>query len=401
MANARRIVPASRTANITYAVRDVVVLAQQVAATGKEMTYLNIGDPNRFDFATPPHIIEAVHQAMLDNRCGYAPSSGLEAARQAIIDDARRKGARDIQDVFVTTGASEAIDLCLSALLEEGQNILTPMPGYPLYTATLAKLKAKENPYYLDEANGWQPDVKDMAAKINDDTRAIVVINPNNPTGSLASRETLQAIVDLAAERNLMIFADEIYDKLLFDDAETVSIASLAGDVPVVTFNGLSKSYVAPGFRIGWGVVSGPGEVLGDYIEGLNKMLRARLSANHPEQFAIAPALAGDQSHITEMMAKLTKRRDLTVEMLNAIDNISCVSPGGAFYAFARLHTDKPDSLFAAELLRETGVVVVPGSGFGQVPGTQHFRIVFLPNEELLAKAYRQIGQFMAKFCKQ
>ncbi len=401
MADARRVIPASRTDNIKYAVRDVVVLAEQIAATGKEMTYLNIGDPNLYDFATPPHIIAAAHQAMLAGHCGYAPSTGLAAARQAIIDQALRNGIEAIQDVFVTNGASEAIDLCLSALLEPGQNVLTPVPGYPFYTATLAKLKAKENFYYLDEANGWQPDVADMAAKINDETRAIVVINPNNPTGSLASRQTLQAIVDLAAERNLIILADDIYDKLLFDGEEFVPIASLTDEVPVITFNGLSKSYIAPGFRIGWGAVSGPERVLDDYVEAVNKMLRARLSANHPEQYAIPAALEGDQSHIAEMIAKLTKRRDLTVDMLNAIDNISCVAPGGAFYAFAKLHTDKNDTEFAAGLLRETGVVVVPGSGFGQVPGTQHFRVVFLPDEATLACAYGQISEFMAKFCKQ
>ena len=399
MANAVRIVPASRTANIAYAVRDVVLLAQEVAATGKEMLYLNIGDPNLFDFATPPHIIDAVAEAMRANHCGYAPSSGVASARQAIRAEADRKGIKAVQDVFVTTGASEAIDLCLTALLEPGQNVLTPVPGYPFYTAMLTKLQARENFYYLDESNGWQPDVDDIAAKIDDDTRAIVVINPNNPTGSLAGRDTLQAIVDLAAERNLVIFADDIYDKLLLDGAEFVPLASLSDEVPVVTFNGLSKAYLAPGFRLGWGIVSGPADVLGDYIEAINKMLRARLSANHPEQWAIAAALEGDHSHLTEMIAKLTRRRDLTVEMLNAIDNVSCISPGGAFYAFAKLHTDRPDTEFAAELVRQTGVVVVPGSGFGQAPGTQHFRVVFLPDETILEDAYRRIDAFTAAFC--
>jgi len=398
MADARRIVPASRTANITYAVRDVVLLAEQVAATGKEMLYLNIGDPNLFDFATPPHIIDAVTEAMRANHCGYAPSAGVESARQAIRAEAERKGIKAIQDIFITSGASEAIDLCLTALLEPGQNVLTPVPGYPFYTAMLAKLKAKENFYYLDESNGWQPDVADIAAKIDKDTRGIVVVNPNNPTGSLAGRDTLQAIVDLAGKHNLLILADDIYDKLVFDGAEFVPPASLSDEVPMVTFNGMSKSYLAPGFRLGWGIVTGPAEALGDYVEAINKMLRARLSANHPEQWAVPVALEGDHGHVTEMVAKLTRRRDLTVEMLNAVDGISCVPPGGAFYAFARLHTDRPDTEFTAELCRRTGVVVVPGSGFGQAPGTQHFRVVFLPEEKILADAYRRIGEFASEF---
>jgi len=398
MADAKRIVPASRTANITYAIRDVVLLAEQVAATGKEMLYLNIGDPNLFGFATPPHIIDAVTQAMRANHCGYAPSVGVAGARRAIRAEAERKGIKAIRDIFITTGASEGIDLCLTALLEPGQNVLTPVPGYPFYTATLAKLKAKANFYYLDESNGWQPDVADIAAKINKGTRAIVVVNPNNPTGSLAGRDTLQAIVDLAGEHNLLILADDIYDKLVFDGAEFVPLASLSDEVPMVTFNGMSKSYLAPGFRLGWGVVTGPAEVLGDYIEAINKMLRARLSANHPEQWAVPVALEGDHSHVTKMLAKLTRRRDLTVEMLNAIDGISCVPPGGAFYAFARLHTDRPDTEFTTELCRRTGVVVVPGSGFGQAPGTQHFRAVFLPEEATLEDAYRRIGEFASEF---
>jgi len=400
MGNANRIIPASRTATITYAIRDVVVLAEQVAATGKEMLYLNIGDPNLFDFATPAHIIDAVTDAMRANHCGYAPSLGVPEARKAILAEAARKGINAVQHVFITSGASEAIDLCLTALVEPGENVLTPVPGYPFYTAMLSKLQARENFYYLDESNGWQPDVDDIAAKINDKTRAIVVVNPNNPTGSLTGHDTLQAIVDLAAERNLVIFADDIYDKLLFDGAKHVPIASLSSDVPVVTFNGLSKSYLAPGFRLGWGIISGPDDRLTDYIEAINKMLRARLSANHPEQWAVPAALEGDQSHIDRAIAKLTRRRDLTVEMLNAIDGITCQKPGGAFYAFARLHTHKPDAQFAAALLRRTGVVVVPGSGFGQVPGTQHFRVVFLPDETILQEAYRRIEEYMPIFLR-
>ncbi|MCK6603508.1 MAG: aminotransferase class I/II-fold pyridoxal phosphate-dependent enzyme [Ignavibacteriaceae bacterium] len=396
--NATVIKPAVRTNNITYAIRDIVVLANEVAKSGKEMLYLNIGDPNIYDFEPPRHLVEATYQGMLQNKNGYAPSSGIPAAINAIRNEAGRKGIKNIHDIFVTHGASEAIEVCLTALMNEGENVLTPTPGYPLYTAVASKLQGYENPYYLDEENGWQPDIDDIKKKINDKTKAIILINPNNPTGSLYSREILQEIVDLALKHNLVIFADEIYDKLLMDGKEHIAIASLNEDVPCITFGGLSKNYMVPGFRIGWGVVSGKKEILAEYLEAINKILRARLSANHPEQYGIAPALEGDQSHLTEALKKLTVRRDLTVKMLNEIPGISCVKPEGAFYAFARLHTDKSDFEFAKALLKETGVVIVHGSGFGQVPGTQHFRVVFLPNEEILTKAYNNIGSFFAKW---
>lgn len=390
--------PAVRTENITYAVRDIVVLANQVAKTGKEMLYLNIGDPNQFDFEPPRHLVEATYQAMLKNYNGYSPSSGIKAAVDAIASEAGRKGIKNIQDIFVTTGASEAIDICLTALVNDGENVLTPTPGYPLYTAIASKLQMMENPYYLDESNGWQPDIEDIRSKVNEKTKAIILINPNNPTGANFEPETLKKIIKIAEENNLVIFADEIYDKLLMDGKKHTSIASLAGNVPVVTFGGLSKNYMVPGFRIGWGIVSGPADVLKDYVEAINKILRARLCANHPEQHGIAPSLLGDQSHLDIAMKKLTSRRNMTVEMMNAIPGISCVSPEGAFYAFPRLHVNTSDNIFVSELIKETGVVVVPGTGFGQVPGTQHFRIVFLPPEEILEKAYKAIAEFTARF---
>lgn len=398
MNNLKEITPAIRTENITYAVRDIVVLANEVAKSGKEMLYLNIGDPNIYDFEPPRHMLEATYKAMLENRNGYSPSSGIKEAVDAIEREANRKGIYNVLDIFVTTGASEAIDICLTALVNEGENVLTPTPGYPLYTAIQSKLQAYENPYYLDEANGWQPDIEDIKSKINDKTKAIVLINPNNPTGSLYSKEILQQIIDLALEHNLVIFADEIYDKLLFDGKQHISIASMNKDVSCITFGGLSKNYMVPGFRIGWGIVSGKQEILKNYIEAINKILRARLSANHPEQYGIKIALEGDQSHLTEAMKKLEIRRDITVKMLNEIPGISCVKPEGAFYAFPRLHMEFDDSKFVSELIRETGVVIVPGSGFGQVPGTQHFRVVFLPNEQILTKAYNNIASFYQKF---
>ncbi|MCF8305093.1 MAG: aminotransferase class I/II-fold pyridoxal phosphate-dependent enzyme [Ignavibacteriales bacterium] len=391
----KMIKPAIRTENVTYAVRDIVVLANETAKTGKEMLYLNIGDPNLFDFAPPKAMVESTYKAMLSNFNGYSPSSGIKSAVDAIAKEADRKGITNIHDIFVTTGASEAIDVCLTALVNEGENVLTPTPGYPLYTAIQSKLQMYENPYYLDESNGWQPDIEDIKSKINDKTRAIIIINPNNPTGSNASIDTLLQLIDLAKKHNLVIFADEIYDKLLFDGEKHIALASLDKDVPVVTFGGLSKNYMVPGFRIGWGVVSGDKSVLTDYIEAINKLLRARLSANHPEQYAIPTALLSGDGHLVEVMEKLTRRRDMTVEMLNAIDGISCVAPKGAFYAFPSVKLkDGDDNKFVAGLIKATGVVVVPGTGFGQVPGTNHFRVVFLPNEEKLEKAYKNIGDF-------
>ena len=288
-----KITPAKRTANITYAVRDIVVLANEVAKSGKEMLYLNIGDPNIYDFEPPKHLVEATYKAMLENKNGYAPSSGIKEAVDAIEGEAERKGITNAHDIFVTTGASEAIDICLTALVNEGENVLTPTPGYPLYTAIESKLEMITNPYYLNEDNRWLPDIDDIKSKINDKTKAIILINPNNPTGSLYTQESLLQIIDLALENDLVIFADEIYDKLLFDGKEHVSIASLNKDVSCITFGGLSKNYMVPGFRIGWGIVSGRKEVLADYIEAMNKILRARLSANHPEQYGIKPSLEG------------------------------------------------------------------------------------------------------------
>ncbi|MFA3784185.1 aminotransferase class I/II-fold pyridoxal phosphate-dependent enzyme [Melioribacteraceae bacterium 4301-Me] len=394
----KEIKPAKRTENITYAVRDIVVVANEVARTGKQMLYLNIGDPNLFDWEPPKHLIEETYKAMKKNYNGYAPSSGIKQAIEAIEKEAEKKGIKNVQDIFVTTGASEAIDICLTALVNEGENVLTPTPGYPLYTAIQSKLQTMENPYYLDENNGWQPNIDDIKNKINEKTRAIILINPNNPTGANSSPGTLKQIIELALEHNLVIFSDEIYDKLLMDGKKHTSIASLNSDVPVITFGGLSKNYMVPGFRIGWGIVSGDKTILKNYIEAINKLLRARLSANHPEQYAIAPALLGDQSHLEIAMKKLTSRRNLTVEMMNAVPGISCVEPEGAFYAFPSLHNVNNDAHWATELIKEKGVVIVPGSGFGQVPGTNHFRIVFLPPEEILEKAYKAIAEFHERY---
>ncbi len=399
ISTSRAIVPARRTRDIRYAVRDVLLVADEAARAGREMLYLNVGDPNVFDFGPPAHLVDATVEAMRANHNGYAPSSGVPTAIEAINRQAERNGIGSICHTCVTSGASEAIEMAIAALVNPGENVLTPSPGYPLYTAVLAKFELENRGYYLDESNGWQPDVEDIASKIDDRTRAIVLINPNNPTGSVCSRETLEAILDLAVEHNIVVFSDEIYDKLLYDDRTHVSTAALSREAKIITFNGLSKAFVVPGFRIGWGVISGPPDELEEYCEAIRKLERSRLSANHPEQYAIAPCLDGDQSFIAEMMGRMTRRRDLTVERLNAIDGITCVSPGGAFYAFPRIDLGVDDETFCTRVIRETGVVIVPGSGFGQRPGTQHFRVVFLPPEDVLEKAYDRIGA-IAQTCR-
>ena len=383
--------------NVRYAVRDILSVADIAKKKGLPLRYLNIGDPLKFDHSTPPHMVKAVNDAMLRGQNGYCPSSGTEEAIEAVRNDAKRKGIQNIQDIFITSGASEAIELALTTLLDPGDNILTPFPGYPLYTAVQAKLDVQENPYYLDEENSWMPDTNDIRKKINSRTKAIVLINPNNPTGSLCSKEVLMEIAKIAEEKNLLVLCDEIYDRILYDGNTHISLASLNPDLPVITFNGVSKSYVAPGFRIGWGIISGNKEKLATYIEALNKLLRARLCACTPVMASAKAALDGPQDHLPLLMKKMTTRRDMTWKMLNDIEGITCVKPQGAFYAFPKIDV-KDDSEFVKNLIIETGVVVVPGSGFGQKPGTQHFRVVFLPDEEILRDAYTKIGAFMKKW---
>jgi alanine-synthesizing transaminase len=395
------ITPATRMANVTYAIRDLAVVAGQVARQGHEILYLNIGDPCKFDFSTPPHMIEAVERAMRDGFNGYGESLGETSAVDAIRAQAEANGFQNIQGVMVGMGSGELIDNCLSALVNPGDNVLTPCPDYPLYGAVLAKLGAEPNSYFLSEENGWQPDLEDLAARINPRTRAILLINPNNPTGAIYSRATLERIAELARQHNLLILSDEIYDKLILDEeCKHLSIATLAPDLPVITFNGLSKAYLVPGWRIGWAVATGPGESLGDYLEAVYKLLRARLSAPHPFMHAIAPALQGPQDHLDEVRSKLRRRRDLTVEWAARTPRISLAAPRGAFYAFPRLDIPEDDKKFVTELLQEKHVLCVHGSGFGQRPGTRHMRIVFLAQEDVLAQAYRNITEFISqRYC--
>ena len=391
----REIAPAQRLENLRYAIRDLVSLADQVKSQGHKVLYLNVGDPNIFDFAPPRHVIEAAYRAMRDNKNGYAPSAGVPEALEAIRAEANKNGITSIQDVFITNGAGEAVDLCLTALLNPGDNVLTPRPDYPLYPAVLCKVGAEPNPYYLNEEDGWQPELEDIKKRINSRTKAIVLINPNNPTGALCTRKMLQDLAEVARQHNLLIIADEIYDKLILDGGEHISIAAVAPDLPVVTIGGLSKNYLAPGWRMGWGVVSGEASAVKPYIEGIHKMLRARLSANHPQQYAIKPALEGPQDHLIEVRRKLTARRDLTVETCNSIPGMSCVPPRGAFYAFPRIDVPEDDAAWVKKLLLEKHILTVQGSGFGQKPDSKHFRIVFLPQEEMLRQAYSEIRDFM------
>ena len=399
VAQTREIAAASRLENVRYAIRDLASVANEITAQGHKVIPLNIGDPNVFDFRTPPHLIEAVHQAMRDNKNGYAPSPGIKPALDAIRGEAARKGITSVQDVFVTNGVSETVDACLTALLNPGDDLLTPCPDYPLYSALLTKLGIRLNTYYLNEEDGWQPELDDIRKKITPRTRGIVLINPNNPTGSVCTRTMLEQIAELARQHNLLIFSDEIYDKLILDetkDDEHISMAAVAPDVPVVTFGGLSKNYLVPGWRIGWGIVSGEAATVKNYNEGIQRLLRARLCANHPEQYAIKPALEGPQDHLIEVRKKLRSRRDLTVQWCNSTPRVSCVSPRGAFYAYPRIDIPEGDDVFVKELIVQKHVMVVHGSGFGQKPGTKHFRIVFLPDEKTLSSAYAAIGEFIS-----
>lgn len=394
---ANEIVAALRLEQVRYAIRDIAVVAEQLAREGKKILPLNIGDPLKFDFRTPSHVVEAVVKAMHDGHNGYAPSLGIDEAIEAVRTESERKGILNIQSVFITQGVSEAVDLCLTALVNPGEDVLTPCPEYPLYSAILAKLDARLNNYSLDEENDWRPDLQDLERRITPQTRGLVVINPNNPTGAVYSRRSLEAIVDLARKHNLVIFADEIYDKLVLDGDPHVPLASLETDVPVVTFNGLSKAYLVPGWRVGWVVVSGPERIVRSYVEGIHKLLRARLSANCPEQYAVRPALEGPQDHLADAIAKLRSRRDVTMAFCNSTPRLSCVPPRGAFYAFPRLHIEEGDEGFVRRLLMEKQVLVVHGSGFGQAPGTRHFRIVFLPDESTLNQAYHGLAAFLEK----
>jgi len=392
-----KIIPAKRTQNIRHATRDVVPIAKEVEKSGKKVLYLNIGDPMVYDFRTPEHM----WQAIFDNKKkaeGYTDSLGTAGARSAVAAYAKRMGAPNVsqEDVITFVGGSEAILYSMQALFNQGENCLIPNPGYSIFTGELSFLECEANEYYLDEENKWSPDVDHIEKKINPKTRAIVVINPNNPTGAVYSKSSLQKIIDVAGANDLLVYADETYDQLLFDKEKFVSMASIAKDVPVISLGSISKNYLAPGFRGGWIYRHDPQNVLSDYFEAVKKFSRLRLSTVAPVQYAMEAALNGPQGHIKETVAKLEKRRDFTYKRLNEIEGLSCVKPKGAFYAYPKLEFElKSDREFVIELLKETGVLVVYGEGFGQKPGTHHFRVVFLPPEQTLAEAYDKIEKFI------
>jgi len=395
LTQAREIAPATRLENVRYAIRDLASVADEVTKQGHKVLALNVGDPNIFDFQTPAHIIDAVAKAMRDGKNGYAPSDGVREALEAIRGEASRKGITTVRDVFVTSGVSETVDLCLAALVNPGEDVLTPKPDYPLYSAVLCKLGIALNAYDLNEEDGWQPELADIERKLTPRTRGIVLINPNNPTGSLCSRQMLEQVAEIARRHNLVVFSDEIYDKLILDGTPHIAFAAVAPDVPCITFGGMSKNYLVPGWRIGWGIVSGDAAAIKPYTEGIHRLLRARLCANHPEQYAIKLALEGPQDHLVEVQRKLRSRRDLTQNWCESTPRVSCVAPRGAFYAFPKIDIPETDEVFVKELIRQKHVMVVHGSGFGQKPGTQHFRIVFLPDEKTLTRAYAGIADFI------
>jgi alanine-synthesizing transaminase len=301
--------PASRIESVRYAIRNIVVEAQKLEQEGREVLYCNVGDPLKFDFTTPPHMVEAVHRAMRDGYNGYGPSAGVLEAREAIAADAALRGLPGVtpEHVLVTTGASEAIELTLTALLNPGDGVLLPSPGYPLYNAVAAKLQADVVPYQLDESNGWSIDVGELRRLITPRTKALVICNPNNPTGGLNDRGVLARVLELARQHRLLVLSDEIYDRLLYD-LPHVPTASVAQDVPVVTFNGLSKAYLACGWRVGWAIFSAHPELI-PLRAAVLRLADARLCGPTPPQYAVKPALEGPQDHIPEMMERLRARR--------------------------------------------------------------------------------------------
>ncbi|GAB4160353.1 MAG: pyridoxal phosphate-dependent aminotransferase [Planctomycetota bacterium] len=391
---------AARTHEVRYAIRDIVLEAKKVEATGKKVLYLNIGDPIAYDWSTPAHMIDAVHKAMLDGHNGYADSMGVFEARDAIARMMNREGIGYVttSDVILTSGASEGITMALGAILGEGENVLTPSPGYPQYTALVSYFQAKMNPYYLDEANGWIPDLEDIEKRINSKTKAIILINPNNPTGSVADEKTIRGLVEIARKHNLIILSDEIYHKLIFG-GEFFSPAHLAGDVPMIVFNGLSKSWLVPGWRVGWMVFCDPENRMPEIREAVGKLARMRLCISSPAQFAVQPALDGPMDHVEFAIERLKRRAKVCQDAFDAIPGLSCVPPQGAFYMFPRIDIPqvKCDYTFVLELLKEEGVLWVNGGGFGQKPGSCHGRIVILPPEDILQEAMDRLANFVAR----
>jgi alanine-synthesizing transaminase len=403
------IVKSAKLANVGYDIRGPVLdKARQMEDEGHRIIKLNIGNVAAFGVMPPDEIVQdMIHNLPSQVAAGYTDSKGLFAPRKAVMHYTQEKAVAGVtvDDIYLGNGASELIAMSMNALLDAGDEVLIPSPDYPLYTAVVSLSGGTPVHYRCDEGSGWLPDIEDILARITPQTKAIVVINPNNPTGALYPTEVLQAIVDVARQHQLIVFADEIYDKTLYDGATHTSIASLADDVLFVTFNGLSKNYRACGFRSGWMVVSGAKRRARDYIEGLNMLASMRLCANTPGQLAIQTALGGYQS-IKDLVApggRLCRQRDKAYELLTQIPGLSVVKPKAALYMFPRLdpkmYPIADDQQFAYELLAEQKVLIVQGTGFNW-PDHDHFRLVFLPNVDDLAEAVGRIERFLHGYRK-
>jgi len=403
----RPILKSAKLASVCYDIRGPIMdRARQMEEEGQKIIKLNIGNLAVFGFDSP----EEIQQDMirnLPNSAGYSDSKGIFAARKAVMHETQKQGIKGVtlDDIYLGNGASELIVMATNALLDDGDEILLPAPDYPLWTAAASLSGGTPVHYMCDESNGWMPRLDDIRAKITDRTKGIVVINPNNPTGALYSNELLQSLVDIARQHGLVIFADEVYDKVLYDGAKHTAIASLSDDVLTLTFNSLSKSYRSCGYRAGWMVVSGDKKPARDYIEGLNMLSNMRLCSNAPGQWAIQTALGGHQS-INELVGeggRLRRQRDLAYELITSIPGVTCVKPTAALYMFPRLdpamYPIKDDQLFFLELLQETRVMLVQGTGFNW-PVPDHFRIVFLPHEDDLREAIARVAKFLNDYRK-
>ena len=383
----------------TYAIRNIVAEALKVEAAGTRVRYLNIGDPIAFGFNTPAHLVAAVERAMRDGHNNYGPSAGIPAAREAVAAEYTGKGFPIAADrVFITAGTSEGIELALGAVVEAGGEVLVPMPTYPLYTAVLAKLDAKAKYYRLDASHAWMPDLDHLEKLVTPATRALVVIDPNNPTGAVYSTETRRLLLNFADRHGLLILADEVYGDLGFD-GPVDPYGKLDPDAPIISFSSLSKAYLAPGWRTGW-MACGNSPRLDDVVAAVRKLADGRLCSTVPMQYAIASALSGDRSHQPEFRQALRARADLTMSRLCAMPGVSCVAPTAAFYAMPKiaLPPGRTDEDYVKALLHATGVLCVYGSGFG-LPAEEGFlRIVFLAPLDELSEIYDLMASFTAQY---
>ena len=390
-----------RNAGFDYAIRNIVSEAKKIEATGKAVKYLNIGDPVLFGFQTPPHLIEAVEKAMRDGQNGYTPADGVPKAREAVAREFHSRGLSvSAARVVLTAGASEGIDLALSVLLDLDDEVLVSVPTYPLYTAVLSKLGARAVYYRTDPKNGWQPDIAHIETLITPRTKAIVVIDPNNPTGAVYTHENRLALLNLADQHNLVLLSDEGYTDLAYE-GRVPTFGSYNPSAPVISFSSLSKAYLAPGWRAGW-MVFGGGARLDGVLAAVKEMADGRICSVGPMQLAVAAALDGDKSHQDAFLRELRIRAKITSQRLNAIKGISCVAPKAAFYAMPKVELlpGQTDQDYVLGLLRETGLLCVYGSGFGTVPTDGYFRVVFLASPEELSQYYDHIEDFTGRFLK-